>query len=289
MTPDYASPEQARGEVITTATDTYSLGVVLYELVTEQQPYTVAGKPFVEAVSIISEHEPEKPTAVARRRNKKHAARPGANSKIELSPDLDAIVAKAMCKDPQQRYASTQELESDVTRYLAGLPVSAQRASLRYVARKFVARHKLAMVGLASAMVLAVFGVSGILWQAQVAQRERIKAQHRFDQVRAVAKSLMFEVHDSIKDLPGATPARKLIVSRALEYLDGLSQEAGGDPSLQRELAAAYERIGDVQGNPYAANIGDAIGAAASYHKSLAIRESLLRGDPSNADLKRDG
>jgi len=97
----------------------------------------------------------------------------------------------------------------------------------------------------------------------------------RFNDVRTLANSLIFEIDDSIRDLPGATSARKLLVSRALQYLDRLSGEASGDPSLQRELATAYERVGDVLGHPYAANLGDTPGALASYRKALAIRESL--------------
>ncbi|HYL84910.1 MAG TPA: serine/threonine-protein kinase [Candidatus Angelobacter sp.] len=286
MTPDYASPEQACGGTITTATDIYSLGVVLYELVTEQRPYEVAGKPLHEAMRIISEKEPQKPSAVMRDKQKQSSS--ADRSVAGFSVDLDAIVAKAMRKDPQQRYASSHELANDLGRYLSGLPVSAHRGTLRYVATKFISRHKIAVLASAVALILAVAGVAAVVWQARIARRQKETAQRRFEQVRSLAKSLMFEVHDSIKDLPGATPARKLIVERALEYLDGLSQEAGGDASLQRELAAAYERVGDVQGYPYVANLGDPVGAAASYRKSLVIQESLLQTDPGNAALKRE-
>lgn len=285
MTPGYASPEQVRGETLTTATDIYSLGVVLYQLLTGEPPYRVAGKSLSEAIRVICESEPEKPSALVRLRN---STKENAQSLPEVSSDLDAIVAKAMRKDPQQRYASAQEFSADIGRSLAGLPVSAHQGSLRYVAAKFVTRHKLAVLGFCVAVIMAAGGIGAVLWQARATQRERIKAERRFQQVRSLAKSLMFEVHDSIRDLPGATPARQLIVSRALEYLDGLAREAGDDPSLQRELSAAYERIGDVQGNPYLANLGDTLGALASYRKSLAIRESLLSADPNNFALKRE-
>ena len=85
----------------------------------------------------------------------------------------------------------------------------------------------------------------------------------------------MFEIHDSVKDLAGSTPTRRLIVSRALEYLDSLAHDASGNPALQRELATAYEKIGDIQGNPYSANIGDTDGALTSYRKAVQIRESF--------------
>ena len=287
MTPDYASPEQARGGTITTATDIYSLGVVLFELLTEEKPYKASGKPQDEAIRTICETEPEKIAAVLRHRNKKKDGI-SQNSRpfLDSSSDLDAIVGKAMRKDPQQRYPSAQELFADVSRHLAGLPISAHRGSLRYVAGKFVARHRVAVMAVFVASLLAIGAVTAIVWQARIAQRERARAQGRFNQVRSLAKSLIFEIHDSIKDLPGATPARQLLVSRASEYLNGLSQEAGDDPGLQRELAAAYERLGDVQGNPELSNLGDPAGALASYRRAVAIRESLLRADPANSTRK---
>src|SRR5579864_1095806 len=105
-----------------------------------------------------------------------------------------------------------------------------------------------------------------------MASEQRTRAEKRFNDVRKLANSLIFEIHDSIKDLSGATKARELLVTRALEYLDSLSHETP-DPALQRELAAAYDRIGDVQGYTGAANLDDFPGAAKSYSKALAIRE----------------
>jgi serine/threonine protein kinase/tetratricopeptide (TPR) repeat protein len=286
MTPDYASPEQARGDTITTASDIYSLGVVLYELLTGQRPYEVAGKPLHEAIRIISEQDPEKPSTVFHTRREPR----GSNTRrvVDFSSDLDAIVAKAMRKNPQLRYASAHELADDLSRYLSGLPVSAHRGSFRYLAAKFVSRHKLAVFASLAAMILAITGVTTIVWQARVTQQQREKAQHRFEQVRSLAKSLMFEIHDSIRDLPGTTPARKLIVSRALEYLDGLSQEAAGDTSLQMELADAYVRVGDLQGGLTGpGNLGDLTGALTSYEKARSILTSVLAPKPDRLDASQ--
>jgi tetratricopeptide (TPR) repeat protein len=284
MTPAYASPEQARGDKLTTASDIYSLGVVLYELVTGLPAQPVADKSLDEAIRIITETEPPKPTTALRNKT-------GANTSartLELSTDVDAIVAKAMRKDPQQRYSSARELSSDISRYLEGMPVLAHRGSLRYLAGKFAARHKAGVLAATIALILAVAGFGLVMHQNHIAQRERARAQRRFDDVRSLAKSLMFEVHDSIKDLPGATPARKLLVSRASQYLDSLSREAGDDAGLQRELAAAYERLGDVQGNPELSNLGDPTAALASYGKAAALRESLLKLQSSDPALKLD-
>ena len=102
-------------------------------------------------------------------------------------------------------------------------------------------------------------------------------AEKRFDDVRHLANSLLFEIHDQIRDLAGSTPARQMIVRRALEYLDSLSKERGGDAGLTLELASAYQRVGDVQGNPYQPNLGDTQGASGSYRKAIALLEPMAR------------
>jgi len=284
MTPGYASPEQARGEKVTTASDIYSLGVVLYELLTGLRAQLVSGKSLDEALRIIAETDPPKPTVAVR--SKKDARTSGPTP--ELSNELDAIIAKSMRKAPQQRYASAQEFSADLSRYLEGMPVLAHHGTLRYVVGKFAARNKAGVLAALVALVLGIVGVGAVIRQNRIAERERARAQRRFDDVRSLAKSLMFEVHDSIKDLPGATPARKLLVSRASEYLDKLSREAGDDAGLERELAAAYERLGDVQGNPELANLGDPAGALASYGKAVALRESLLKTRSNDSATKLD-
>jgi len=131
-------------------------------------------------------------------------------------------------------------------------------------------------------------GLIVTLHEARVARIERARAEHRFNDVRKLANSLMFEVHDSIRDLPGTLPARKLLVNRALEYLDSLSQEASGDTALQRELAAAYDRVGDLLGYSGAANLGDYAGALQSYEKALAIREASAIAHPDDRQMQLD-
>lgn len=121
-----------------------------------------------------------------------------------------------------------------------------------------------------------------------MAHAERARAERRFNDVRRLANSFMFEIHDAIENLPGSTPARRLLVERALEYLDRLTQEAGDDPSLQRELAMAYQKVGDVQGYPYTANLGDTAGALQSFRKALAIREALSTQNPADRQLRRE-
>jgi eukaryotic-like serine/threonine-protein kinase len=305
VTPGYGSPEQFSGEPITTASDIYSLGVLLYELLCGHRPYHLRDLSLEEVSHLICQEQPRKPSTMALLveeqssaddNQAKESLSPGYISGLRrtspeklrrsLAGDLDNIVLKAMHKEPQRRYRSVEQLADDLQRYLDGLPVTAQPDTLVYRGRKFVARHKAGVIGGLLVFLSLVAGTIGTAWQAHVAREQRARAERRFSDIRALANSLLFDLHDSIKDLPGSTPARKLLVERALQYLDSLSQEASGDRSLQQELANAYEKVGDVQGNPYYANLGNTSGAIASYEKARTIFESLLKDDPNNASLK---
>ncbi len=205
-----------------------------------------------------------------------------------LSGDLDNIVLKALRKEPAQRYVSVEQLAEDIHRHLSGLPVSATKGSWSYSGGKFVRRHKIGMAATAIVLIAVAGGVAATIREARIADTNKRRAEQRFNDVRKLANSLIFEIHDAIRDLPGSTPARQLIVNRALEYLDSLSSQSKGDLSLQKELAAAYDRVGDVLGYPYAANLGDKDGAMKSYRKALSIREPLAALNPNDKDLQRD-
>ena len=160
-----------------------------------------------------------------------------------LNGDLDNIVLMALRKEPQRRYASVEQFAQDIRRHLGHLPVIARKDTFAYRASKFVTRHK-AGVAVAALVALALLAAMAVtLREARIARAERTRAERRFNDVRQLANSLMFEIHDSIENLPGTTSARKLIVEKSLAYLDGLSGEASGDVSLQRELATAFEKV----------------------------------------------
>jgi|GEM_PF-2606519 len=124
--------------------------------------------------------------------------------------------------------------------------------------------------------------------QYRAATKQQLRAEQRFNDVRKLANSFLFDFHDAIEKLPGSTPARELLVKRGLEYLNSLAQESKDDPSLQIELARAYERVSNIQWHQYYANLGDTAGALASYRQALEIRESLLATHPSDAQIRRD-
>jgi non-specific serine/threonine protein kinase/serine/threonine-protein kinase len=301
MTPEYASPEQVRGEPVTTATDVYSLGVVLYQLLTGRSPYPKKTHVLHEFARAICESEPPRPSSVVLRPDMDVEARPeeaceflssvreisAAKLRRRLAGDLDIIVLRAMHKEPQRRYISIEQFGEDLRRHLTGLPVSARRDSWRYRAGKFAIRHKLGVAASALILLAVAGGIAATIRESRVAAANEKRAEQRFNDVRKLANSLIFEIHDSIRDLAGSTAARRLIATRALEYLDSLSTQSKDDISLQKELAAAYERVGDVLGYPYAANLGDAAGALQTYNKALAIRELLTAGS-QDVTLQRD-
>jgi tetratricopeptide (TPR) repeat protein len=253
MTPDYASPEQLLGKPVSTATDVFSLGVLLFEMLT-------GAKPFDGATRTASTE-----------------ASPASSHVRALRGDLDTIVAAALEVDPALRYGSVERLADDVRRHLSGHPVLARRPTLGYRASKFIVRNKLAV-----AAGLAIVAVTAIAFATTMRQM-RI-AERRFDEVRSLARSVVFELHDAIAPLPGSTAARELLVRRALVYLDTLAAEAEDNTPLRIELSGAYLKIGDVQGLPYRPNLGDTAGAMASYRKALAIAEAVRASEPENAE-----
>jgi non-specific serine/threonine protein kinase/serine/threonine-protein kinase len=150
------------------------------------------------------------------------------------------------------------------------------------------------VAGVALSVLAIVGGTAATAWQARRVEQQRRRAERRFQDVRALAGSFLFEFHDAIADLPGSTPARELVVRRAAEYLDSLSKEAANDADLQSELADAYSRLAAVQGGALGASLGDTKGALASYRKALTLREALATGPvtaarvASLADLQAD-
>ncbi|HWY73418.1 MAG TPA: protein kinase, partial [Burkholderiaceae bacterium] len=161
MTPDYASPEQLRGETITVGSDVYSLGAVLYELLTDHRPYEFKGK----AAAAVAEAMVDTDVPVASRQAAEK------NTRRTLRGDLDTILTKALKKDPAQRYATVESFASDIKRYLAGLPVLARPDSTAYRTRKFVARHRIGVAG-SLITLFAIISTGAAIWQGRRADFE---------------------------------------------------------------------------------------------------------------------
>lgn len=266
LTPNYAAPEQIRNERITTATDVYALGLILYELLTGKRAQQVANSTPVEIERAVCEGQPARPSAAA--------GSDGVKPVSSLRGDLETILLKAIQKDPERRYATVNQLAEDLDRYLTGRPVSARPDSVWYRTRMFVRRNKLAVGAAALVLASLIGGITVAVWQARI-------AREHFNSVRTLARSLFDEINPAIMDIPGATKARHIIVTRSVEYLDKLSAAAGNDPEILREAAEAYEAIAEVQGNRNRHNLGNYAGALASYRKALALRDRIERIAPS--------
>ncbi len=271
FTPEFASPEQVRGERVTTATDVYSLGVLLYVMLTGRAPYDLGGMTPLLVMQTICDVDPPAPSAMA-----------APDVRRELRSDLDVVVMKALRKRAGDRYASVTEFAADLRAWRTGHPVSAAPASMTYRARRFVSRNRKAVAAATAVVVALAAGGAATLWQARIAQLERDKAQNRFRQIQEFSRSLLFDVHDALRNVPGATEARRLLLDRAVTFLDGLAADAGDDPALELELAAAYQQLAKVQGNQFSENVGDTAGAVASLRKAVRYIDALHRDDPTD-------
>ena len=222
MTPEYASPEQARGERMTTASDVYSLGVVLYELLTEQKPYQVESRTPANLVRAIAEQEPTRPSTAV--------TRIGGVSK-SLRGDLDNIVLKSLRKEPERRYASVGQFSEDLRRHLEGQPVIARKDTLGYRASKFVARNRAAVAAGALVLLAIVGGLIAALWQAQIARQQRDVADHE--------KLTAQRINTFLQEMLGAAaPEVKGVDVKVTDILGEASRHAKADAATQPDVMA---------------------------------------------------
>ncbi|HEX4772351.1 MAG TPA: serine/threonine-protein kinase [Bryobacteraceae bacterium] len=252
LTPYYASPEQLRGTPQTTATDIYSLGAVLYKLLTGRLPHESATGGVDSMAAMLGTK----------------SITPPSRLNPSLTSDIDYILAKALRSEAEERYSSVDAFADDVRALLESRPVQARSGNVWYHARKFLRRRWIPV----SAVALVVAGLSTSLY---IANRERAIERQRFQQVRELAHVFVFDLQDGLAKLEGSTKIREFTVRRAIQYLDNLSKSAGGDLDLQREIAAAYLKIGDAQGFPTKPNLGRMQDALASYAKAGSLYRKI--------------
>lgn len=276
----YMRPEQAAGnpDEIDTRSDVYALGVLLFELLAGRLPYELDRTKILDAVRVIRQDAPLSLSSINR----------------NFRGDLDTIVKKAIEKDKSHRYQAAWSLGADIRRYLKNEPIEAKRDSGWYVIKKTLRRYR-APVIVAAAFMLMI-GVSTIALavmyrnqkqQTRLAQKAEAKAKRRFDQVRELASAFIFELDPKIRDLVGSTPAREFVVKKGLDYLNSLAQDSQDDHDLLFDLGQAYISVGNVQGYPETANLGDQNGALESYRKGFEFLQLAAAEEPDDASVQR--
>jgi tetratricopeptide (TPR) repeat protein/predicted Ser/Thr protein kinase len=259
LTPDYASPEQVMGGRVTTATDIYSLGAVLYLLLTGKHAH---------------EFEDHSAEAIARAVTLREVTRP-SHWGPELKGDLESILLKTLRKDPLERYGTVEQFADDLEAFLESRTVRARSGNAWYRARKFVRRYWVPLT--AAAVVIA--SLSAGLY---VANRERLVAERRFTQLRQLAHQILFDLYGTISSLPGAIDAQTKLVATASQYLAGLAADAIRDKQLGLEVANSHIQLARLQGVPGWNNLGQYAAAVANLRKAEGLLDPIVAADPHN-------
>ena len=269
----YMSPEQALGDcdAVDTRCDVYALGVIAYELLAHRLPLDLRRSSIVEAARIIREEEPKRLGQVNR----------------AFRGDIETIVAKALEKDRDRRYASTAELGADIRRFLHDDPIVARPASTIYQLGKFARRHRGVAVGVCIAALALICGSAVAIWQGLEARSAQRIAERRFTDLHGFAHSVILD-YPQLQESKGETRAREFLTKTTLQYLDGMARDTRGlDPKILEDLALAYSRTGDLLGRPNGPNLGDPKASLESYQKSVAIFDDLVVREPDNIQWNR--
>jgi len=267
FTPNYASPEQVRGEAVTTATDIYSLGVLLYLMLTGVRPYGRDSTSAQEAARSVLEDEPTRPSSLSPALVTDPA---WLSTRRQLQGDLDNILLKALDKRIEQRYASVDALATDIRAHLDGRPVSARPASAGYLVAKFVQRHRGASAGAAAAVLALLLGLAGTSWQAHAARVAEQSAEARLAQIQELLRSIVSQHAQAISNLPGGSVVREAMLTEATKNLEQLATQPGQPRETQAVLGSALSRLADAQGNVNGMNTGKS--AEAKTHAEAALR-----------------
>jgi serine/threonine protein kinase/tetratricopeptide (TPR) repeat protein len=300
MTPEYASPEQMSRKGTSTATDVYSLGVVLYELLTGTRPFDFKGKSLVEISDAFLTQRPVRPSDCHLNTERAAAAattsssakgsdtlsgskpRQPQTSSRGLKGDLDNIILQAIRREPERRYQSVVEFSEDIQRYLAGLPVKATGDTVGYRASKFIKRHRTAATVTICFMLLLLLSTGLTGWQYFVARAQRAKAEQRLADLRGMAKSLLTETNAQLAQLPKGIEIRKSIVEKSVAVLDNLASDESNDPAFLNELADAYAELGRMRHWQF----HESRQALSDLNKAWQLRLRAIALEPKNVESR---
>ena len=307
MTPGYASPEQMQGKPLTPASDVYSLGVILYELLSGSQPFPGTGRGRLELLNVITSQDPLPPSAAA------HTSPLPSQREIgqQFTADLDAIVLRAMYRDPARRYQSAAELNADINRYLENRPVTARKTGVADRSRKFFARHRGAVLAMfVICVLLATTAWQGVEMRNRYQHSQDLEKQlhvlqtqldERVKQLKPVlanpangeidspmAKQLRDSELNNVQNLtqayrtsfpeavrlwPGMTRSRQDLIDHTDQYLREVEPFVSRDPQASEQLASAWLWLANLQGNPQTINLHDRAGALASINQATRLLE----------------
>jgi serine/threonine protein kinase/tetratricopeptide (TPR) repeat protein len=280
LTPRFAAPEQVTGGTVTTATDVYALGVLLFFLLTGQHPAGENTHSPADLVKAIVEVEAPRASGIVSPARDPMERRGTTPEKLrrQLKGDLDTILGKALKKNPQERYLSVTAFADDLRRYLKHEAISVRPDTFAYRTAKFLQRNRMVVAFTTIALALVIGSLStGLL----IANRERKIAERRFVQVRQLANKFI-ALDNDIRGLPGSTKVRMQMVSDSQQYLTSLGSDVHGDKDLALEVAYAYVRVAHAQGDPTSPNLGQFTEAEASLGKAENFVDSVLTVDPNN-------
>ncbi|MCP3904595.1 MAG: serine/threonine protein kinase [Planctomycetes bacterium] len=310
MTPEYASPEQVKGEPVATSSDVYSLGVLLYELLSGHRPYQLRRRSRMDVERIICDEEPERPSTKVTKVTKEERlslsdepdtptttitpdfvarARGGEAARLQrrLQGDLDAIVLKALRKSPDRRYQSPADLAEDIQRHLNGEPVKAAPDTFVYRMSKYVRRNRRSVLAAAVMAVLvlgwATTATAGYL--SAVEEQER-KGRMRSELIR-LANVLVDKAYDKLQRIPGTTAARLALVEPTLDYVESAAEDLEPDPELLSTTARLRERVGDTLGGVINPNRGQRAEAMTQYRAAEDLRRDVLAMKLDAVDPRR--
>jgi len=301
MTPEYASPEQIRGEKVTTASDIYSLGVLLYEILSGHRPFRFQSRSAGEVLQVISQYQPPSPSTAASTRQEIALPDDDATRRIlspdtvaemrsdkparlkrKLAGDLDNIVMMALRKEPDRRYSSVEQLADDVRRHLEGVPVFARPATLSYRTAKFIERNRTATVFATLTLIAILIGSSIAVWQAVVARKQWQRAERRSEEVRRLTNTLLNDLQSQVGGLPGSDATRRKLSQISIEYLNGLARDTN-DPAVLKQLSQAYVLLG----KQYGYENGNPNDIRENISRGLEISRRLVADNPKDLDAKR--